>query len=109
MYKTVANAQYNIIFGDVGSSKLIEFLDKILVDLVKMMESAYEIHGVAFDDLAKVVEFEYEIHGKACDDLVEAVGPKYDIQNKACDNMASDEIQDKASGNVVKAVESRDP
>ena len=101
MNKNVANAQYDVIVGNVESFESMEFSEQNVVkvadpdfeicctavDLAKVVESDYEIHGKACDDLVKVVESEYEIHGKTCDDLVKIVESEYEIHGKACDNM----------------------
>ena len=53
------------------------------VDLAKVVESEYEIHGKACDDLVKVVESEYEIHGKACDNVVKVVESNDEVHSMA--------------------------
>ena len=66
----------------------------MVVDLAKIVEFGYEMHGKVCDDLVKVVESKYEIHSKTYNDLVKVVESEYEIHGKACDN-------------VVKVVESR--
>ena len=83
MNKNVANAQYDVIVGNVESFESMEFSEQ---NVVKVADPDFEICCTAVD-LAKVVESDYEIHGKACDDLVKVVESDYEIHSKACDNM----------------------